>query len=934
LKTSNKHIIVFGALFTLLACSTKRDNFANRNFQALNTKYNVLYNGGVALDKGLTSLKTQYKDDYWDILPIERQQIVALSGNDETQSKPKNADFDRAEEKATKAIQRRSMNIDGTERNPQIDEAYLMLGQARYYDQRFIPALEAFNYILYKYPKSDKIYTAKIWREKTNMRLENDALAVQNLTSLLKEIKLKDQVFSDANAILAQAYLKTDQRDSAISKLKTAIKFSKKNEEKARYRFILGQIFEQKNQVDSAKVAFQTVIDMKRKSPRNYVVESQLRLAGQFDFQTGDTVLFMKNYNKIMLDRENRPFLDVINHRLALNYDKNKNNRQAKKYYNKSLRCQSENEYLKASNYRNLASIYFYEAKYVNAGKYYDSTLVKLKPRTREFNTIKKKRENLEDVIKYEGIAQTNDSILNLISMSDSQRNTFFENYITKLKKEEEIQKKLAEKAKIIADNAAIKSDLSVTSDQTSSLSKDQNYPQKGFTPPSSISNQNTFYFYNPQTVAFGRVEFRKNWGDRKLKENWRNSVLASNDENSGQNIDVADNSDANLVKSESEKYTTKYYINQLPKKQEEIYKLKIDRNFAYFQLGTIYKEKFLEYKLAQAKLEALLNLNPEERLVLPSMYNLFKIYEITNQSDKAIAMKNAIIEKYPNSRYAQILQNKIEVAASNGASDVAYLNLFQQYNIGNYRQVLPEFEKAIEQFTGDEIVPKIEILKANVIGKTKGLAEFKKALNYVSLTYPNSLEGKRAEEMLGKDIPSMEALQFNSEKPLSWKMLYKFQEGEAKTLKPFQEKLDKFLKERNSPRLFMTLDLYTLDSNFVVIHGLISEQEAKDINSILKEYKVYLIQEPAIIISSNNYKIVQIKKNLEEYLADPNKVATSSSAVIPPVSNGQKLSPKDMEAEKKLNEIIKNNQKSINPPGFSAEPALELKEDAIKPKK
>jgi hypothetical protein len=38
-----------------------------------------------------------------------------------------------AETKATKAIQKHSMNIDG--RNFQIDEAYLLLGKARYYDQ-------------------------------------------------------------------------------------------------------------------------------------------------------------------------------------------------------------------------------------------------------------------------------------------------------------------------------------------------------------------------------------------------------------------------------------------------------------------------------------------------------------------------------------------------------------------------------------------------------------------------------------------------------------------------------------------------------------------------------------------------------------------------------------------------------------------------------
>jgi hypothetical protein len=73
------------------------------------------------------------------------------------------------------------MNIDGRERNFQIDEAYLLLGKARYYDQRFIPALDAFNYILYKYPNSSNIYEAKIWRGKQICDC-SDALVVNNMT--------------------------------------------------------------------------------------------------------------------------------------------------------------------------------------------------------------------------------------------------------------------------------------------------------------------------------------------------------------------------------------------------------------------------------------------------------------------------------------------------------------------------------------------------------------------------------------------------------------------------------------------------------------------------------------------------------------------------------------------------------------------------------
>ncbi len=209
----------------------------NRNFQALNTEYNVLFNGELALQAGLNEVRDTYKDNFWEILPIERMQTeeeAILPGQ-----KGRNANFEKAEEKATKAIQKRSMLIGGSEKNPQMDEAHLLLGKSRYYDQRFIPALEAFNYILYKSPASDKIYEAKIWREKTNVRLESDALAVNNLTKLLSEIEFKDQIFADANATLAQAYLNLEQKDSAISKLRLATKFTKKDEEEARYKFIL-----------------------------------------------------------------------------------------------------------------------------------------------------------------------------------------------------------------------------------------------------------------------------------------------------------------------------------------------------------------------------------------------------------------------------------------------------------------------------------------------------------------------------------------------------------------------------------------------------------------------------------------------------------------------------------------------------------------------
>ena len=164
------NFILFGALtlFAVTGCSRKKDKFVNRSWHSLNTKYNILYNGEIALETGKTEINATYTDNYWQILPIERLQVTdeIVLGN-----KAQNPNFERAEDKAVKAIQTHGMNIKGKEKNPQIDESYLLLGKARYFDNRFIPAQEAFNYILFKYPASSNINLAKIWRAKNQSQI-------------------------------------------------------------------------------------------------------------------------------------------------------------------------------------------------------------------------------------------------------------------------------------------------------------------------------------------------------------------------------------------------------------------------------------------------------------------------------------------------------------------------------------------------------------------------------------------------------------------------------------------------------------------------------------------------------------------------------------------------------------------------------------------
>ncbi len=869
-----KYIGIVAFILVIISCSTKKDRFVNRTFHAKAAKYNVLYNGGVALETGLKDLGTTYQDNFWEVLPTE---YMPDSEEELLPGETKNPNFSRAEDKAVKAIQKHSMNFGGVEKNSQMDEAYILLGKARYFENRFIPALEAFNYVLYKYPNSDKIYEAKVWREKINIRLDNDQVAIDNLKRLLKDKKIEGQDLANASAMLSQAYMNLGIKDTALAVLKIAKEKTKIKDQKARYTFILGQLYESLTFQDSANMAFQEVIDMKRKSPRKYTVQAHVKLASQFDYEKGDSIVFLEKFNKLLEDRENRPFLDVLNHQMALFYDKQEKDKQAISYYKKSLSKRAGDSYLVASNYRNIAEIDFYNAEYQLAGKYYDSTLTKLKERTREYRAIAKKRANLEDVIKYEAISKANDSILYVVGLSESDRNAYYESYIEKLKVQDLAKKAELERLALIEENKALNSGSGGKDEMGRDLSntfKDensQNSSRSKFAPPTSIDGNDekasNFFFYSPTNVAYGKSEFRKKWGKRELKDNWRWSK-SSDDKKSDKE---KEEEEKDIVEKEkivdNPAYKLEFYVSQLPSDQKVLDSLKTDRDFADYQLGSIYKEKFKEYKLAASKFEKLLGNQPEERLILPSKYNLFKIYEIMGSS-KSNDLKQQIIAEYPNSRYAQIIQNPNQENEDNQSPEVIYANLYKEFENGNIRESYVKVNQMIDTYTGDEIVPKFELLKAKISARLKGLEEYKKTLNFVALNYPNANEGKQAESILSKDIPNLEKLEISKESNSSWKIVFPKNYNSTSDIEALEKKLDKFIKDRNDVLVKRSNDLYNDSNNFIVLHGLQSKESAQSVLFLLKDYKDYKINDEAYVISSDNYMIVQIKKNWDNYLS------------------------------------------------------------------
>ena len=74
-------------------------------------------------------------------------------------------------------------------------------------------------------------------------------------------------------------------------------------------------------------------------------------------------------------------------------------------------------------------------------------------------------------------------------------------------------------------------------------------------------------------------------------------------------------------------------------------------------------------------------------------------------------------------------------------------------------------------------------------------------------------------------------------------------------------------MKDANAMLLKMSTDIYTVSDDFIVIHGFSSKESANAIWSLLKEHKNYKIKDAAYIMSSEDYKIIQMKKKFEEWL-------------------------------------------------------------------
>ncbi|WP_158840021.1 type IX secretion system periplasmic lipoprotein PorW/SprE [Polaribacter sp. L3A8] len=735
MKYTKKIVLLLSVFTVLYSCSTRKDTLISRNWHALNTKFNVLFNGEEAFKKGVEGINENYKDDWYQQLPIEpikfeEDKIIIPNLNsgmgagfddDNKEESKATTPFGIAEEKAVKAIQKHGMNINDLERNRQIDDAYLLLGKARYYEQRFIPALEAFNYVIATYPDANLIAETKIWRAKTNIRIDNEEFAIESMNLLLKvkdtlEVDLPEETKEHGYTTLAMAYIKSDSIENAKKYLIKATEILKDRNQGARNLFVLGQIYSSENKKDSALLTFNKIINFK-KAPYKYKMHAHIELAKNSTNDSTSAAILEKMY-ALIKERENRPYLDELNYQIGYLHEQNDSIDLAVDFYNKSLRAESDNIKQKTFTYERLGNINFNNSEYQVASSYYDSIInIAVDTLNLRFRRIKRKHRNLASLINFEETVSKNDSILRIVALPKSEQEAFFQKYIDDLKKKDEEAAQLKLNQQAFGDTFG------------GNLLKSN---KKG-----------KWYFYNTESLNYGKAEFQKIWGNRALEDDWRwSSQINSN---------ITDN-DSIVVNKENLRYNLASYLETIPTEKEKIDTLHLKRNEALYELGVIYKEQFKDTRLAIERLERVATLNPNKELILPINWHLYLIYTDLNNDVKANEHKNVILTDYPTTKFAQVIRNpdkpiKEEIAVNK--IEELYKELYYLYKEDKFDETVTKINKILPTLQNSKLIPKFELLKAYAIGKYKDKEAYKVALDFVAVSYGNTEEGKKAKEIV-----------------------------------------------------------------------------------------------------------------------------------------------------------------------------------------
>ncbi len=699
-------------LFTLSACiiyscSTQKDNASSRSIQNLTARYNYIYNSNVIISTHQQDLTESHRENYDQILPVYLGPEIDSSFvvKDDAGSKA----IDDVIKKAQVIILEKSYSN-------YLDDAYILLGKAQFYKGNYFNAAEYFNYTTKNYKENTKSYIEALnWKARSLMQVRRLSEAGALLDTLAHTIAGLKSNTAEPLATLAQMAIYHHKYPEAISFLKDAIKASNNKPNKIRWTYILAQLSEQQQNFDNALLYYRKV--EKSNAPFEMYFNANLNRIKINALMGGKRLNRQDELLRLLKDDKNTDYNDQVYYQIAESLLADGEFEKAKKYYNLSIQKSEKNQYQKGLSYLKMADLNFKNLhNYLNAKLYYDSAVNTLPKTYPGYEVILKKNQNLEYLTKRYQIIAKEDTLQAIAKLPENERQTKIE---------------------------AIFNPVIATVTNT----EQNNNPANPFgfetTARNRTQNSGTFYFSNSGAVSSGYSDFKKKWGNRKLEDNWRQSIRSSSQTT---NQDIASNIDDGATAKQDQTAQAapdktvliKEYTDALPTNPELLTKSNQNIIDAYYDIASFYLQELNDPEEAEEVYQILLHRFPNNNHLAASYYSLFLISKGKDEA-RSNAYKNKVLKEYPNSIYAKIILDpsfSLKQTEMETAMNKQYNETFEQYQKHDYTGVMQKVDGVMQTSNNNYLSPQFAYLKAIAIGRTNHVDSLLTAFEGIASTY------------------------------------------------------------------------------------------------------------------------------------------------------------------------------------------------------
>jgi len=268
-----QHTLLFLILLWVFAgCSTEKNTRASRAFHNMNSHYNVYFNASESVKSGVAAIDQQIEDDFTRILPVYKSSVPSAG-------EMVKSDMETAIIKCSKLIEIHSITkkpkrkagggsrkyqefASQEEFNKWVDDSYLLMGQAYFYQHNFVGAIDNFGFLTRKYSNEESADEAQVWLIRCYTELERFAEASEVIQAIQADEDFPNKFGKDLAIATADYYIRQQEYNEAIKFLDIAINKILLKRNKARLKYIEAQLYQELGMTSEASAAFSAVTRM------------------------------------------------------------------------------------------------------------------------------------------------------------------------------------------------------------------------------------------------------------------------------------------------------------------------------------------------------------------------------------------------------------------------------------------------------------------------------------------------------------------------------------------------------------------------------------------------------------------------------------------------------------------------------------------------